>query len=262
MALAWAVALVSALVATLAADGAQASDCEFEKTIDLTLDLSDSEELSIAVAAGDLEVTGHADRDEARILGKVCASEQEWLDETRILTESGREASIAVETPGMEDGWTFFGNRYLYVDLEIDVPTAVALDIRDSSGDVTVVGTGPVNLRDSSGDIDLEDVDGGAVLKDSSGDIKLRRITGDVTVRQDSSGDIYGQDIQGSVLVEHDSSGDIRFEEVQGDYVVERDSSGDIVARTVGGAFRVLDDGSGDVSYSEVSGEVEVPEES
>jgi DUF4097 and DUF4098 domain-containing protein YvlB len=253
--------LAVALAAPLAAGTLQASNCEFQKTIDLTLDLAGSEQLTIAAVAGDLEVTGRADLDEARIHGKVCASEEQWLEDTGIVTEGGREASIAVETPEVENGWSFFNTRYLYVDLEIDVPTAVALDIRDSSGDLTVRGTGPVNIRDSSGDIELEDVDGSAVLKDSSGDIKLRHIAGDVTVRQDSSGDIYGRDIQGSVLVEHDSSGDIRFEEVLGDYVVERDSSGDIVAETVGGAFRVLNDGSGDVSYTAVSGEVEVPEE-
>jgi hypothetical protein len=262
MALAWAVALVSALVATVASGGVQAWDCKFEKTIELTMNLSGSEELSIAAKAGDLKVTGHADRSEAHILGKVCASKAEWLDETRVLTEGGRQASIAVETPAMENGWTFFSSRYLYVDLEIDVPAAVALDIQDSSGDVTVRGTGPVNLNDSSGDIILEDVNGRVVLKDSSGDIELHRVAGDVTVRQDSSGDIYGSDISGSVLVEHDSSGDIRFEGLQGDYVVERDSSGDIVAKTVSGAFRVVNDGSGDVSYTDVSGEVEVPEDS
>jgi DUF4097 and DUF4098 domain-containing protein YvlB len=270
MALAWAVALVSALVATVASGGVQAaewaSDCKFEKTIELTLNLSGSEELSIAAKAGDLEVTGNADLSEARIVGKVCASNEEWLDETRVLTEGGRKASITVETPAMEDGWTLFNSRYVYVDLEIIVPTAdvmdLALDIQDSSGDVTVRGTGPVNLRDSSGDITLEDVSGGVMLKDSSGDIDLRRVVGDVTVRQDSSGDIYGRDIRGSVLIEQDSSGDVRFEDVQGDYVVERDSSGDIEAKTVSGAFRVLSDGSGDVSYSDVSGEVEVPEDS
>jgi len=262
MALAWAVALVAALVATLASGGVQASDCKFEKTIELTLNLSGSEELSIAARAGDLEVTGQADLSEARIHGKVCASKEEWLDEIQVLTEGGHQASITVETPSMENGWTFLGSRYLYVDLEIDVPTAVALNIQDSSGDVTVRGTGQVNLRDSSGDITLEDVNGEVVLRDSSGDIDLRRVVGDVTVRQDSSGDIRGRDIQGRVLIEHDSSGDIRFENVQGDYVVERDSSGDIVAKTVSGAFRVLNDGSGDVSHTDVSGEVEVPKDS
>jgi len=107
MALAWAVALISALVATVASGGVQASDCKFEKIIELTLNLSGSEELSIAARAGDLEITGHADRGEARIRGKVCASNAEWLDETRVLTEGGRQASIAVETPPLKAAGPF-----------------------------------------------------------------------------------------------------------------------------------------------------------
>ena len=249
------------LAGVLASGSAMAWDCKYEKDVQATLDLSGSELLIVAAAAGDLEIRGQAGATEARIRGKLCASEEEWLDESELVTEGGREASISVALAEREDSWTFFGSSYLYLDLEIEVPEGLPLDISDSSGDVEVRGTGPISIRDSSGDIELTDVGGSAVLKDSSGDIELRHIAGDVTVRQDSSGDIYGEDIQGSVLIEHDSSGDIRFQDVGGDYVVERDSSGDIVARTVGGDFRVLRDGSGDVSFTGVTGEVEVPDE-
>ncbi|HSM12189.1 MAG TPA: hypothetical protein VK827_11580 [Lysobacter sp.] len=245
--------------ALLLAGSAQAWDCKYEKAIDLSLDLAGTELLSVAAAAGDLNVTGNEAATAARVRGKLCVSEEEWLSETEVHTEGGRKASVAVSLP-QTGGWGFVADRYAYLDLEIEVPTGLALDIRDSSGDVEVRGTGPVTLQDSSGDIELEDVEGGAVLKDSSGDIELQRIVGDVTVRQDSSGDIYGKDIEGSVLIEHDSSGDIRFEQVSGDYVVQHDSSGDIVAKTIGGDFRVLRDGSGEVRHSDVAGEVEVPE--
>lgn len=246
------------LLTILVAGGAHAWDCAYEKDIDITLDLAGSELLSVAAAAGDLTITGQAGTTAARVRGKLCVSEEEWLNEAEVHTESGRKASIAVSLPGT-GGWGFVFDRYAYVDLDIEVPADLALDIRDSSGDVTVRGTGPVAIQDSSGDLELEDVAGGAVLKDSSGDIELRRIGGDVTVRQDSSGDIHGRDIRGSVLIEHDSSGEIRFEAVSGDYVVEQDSSGDIVADTVGADFRVLRDGSGEVRHAAVSGEVEVP---
>lgn len=246
------------LLTILVAGGAHAWDCAYEKDIDITLDLAGSELLSVAAAAGDLTITGQAGTTAARVRGKLCVSEEEWLNEAEVHAASGRKASIAVSLPGT-GGWGFVFDRYAYVDLDIEVPADLALDIRDSSGDVTVRGTGPVAIQDSSGDLELEDVAGGAVLKDSSGDIELRRIGGDVTVRQDSSGDIHGRDIRGSVLIEHDSSGEIRFEAVSGDYVVEQDSSGDIVADTVGGDFRVLRDGSGEVRHAAVSGEVEVP---
>lgn len=246
-------------LALLAAGSAQAWDCKFGKDIDLTLDLAGSEQLSVLAAAGDLAMTGQAGSSEARVRGKVCVSEEEWLDESGVVTEGGPNASIAVTLPDSDTGWSLMGSRYAWVDLDITVPAGLALDIRDSSGDVEVNGTGPVTLQDSSGDIEISDVGGSTVLKDSSGDIKLWRIDGDVTVRQDSSGDIVGHEIQGSVLIEHDSSGDIRFEEVSGDFAVEHDSSGDIVADTVGGDFRVRQDGSGAVRHTDVSGQVEVP---
>lgn len=245
--------------AFLLAGNVQAWSCKHERDIDVSLDLSDSEKLTILAGAGDLEISGKANTDSARIRGKICASEPEWLDETRVITEGGREAEISVSMPDTDNGWSLTGNRYAYIDLYIDVPDHMTLDVSDSSGDLEIGGTASVTIRDSSGDIELEDIAGEVVLNDSSGDIDLLDISGNVTVRQDSSGDMYGRDILGSVLIERDSSGDIRFQDVRDDFVVERDSSGDIVGRSIGGDFRVLSDGSGDISPSNVSGEIDIP---
>ena len=246
------------IVAALAAGSAQAWDCKYERDLDLTLDVSDAERLTVRAAAGDLDVNGRSGLTEARIRGKVCASEEEWLEEARIDTEGGRSAEIAVTLPD-SSGWSLMGSRYVYVDLEIDVPEDLTLDIRDSSGDIEIAGTGPLEVSDSSGDIDIEKIRGGVTLEDSSGDIELLDIAGDVTVTRDSSGSIYGRGIQGSVLVERDSSGGIEFRDVRGDFVVERDSSGDIVADTMGGDFRVESDGSGDIESRNVTGKVDIP---
>jgi hypothetical protein len=248
------------LLAALAAGSVQAWDCAYEKDLDVTLDLDGSERLSILARAGDLRVTGHSGTNQARARGKLCVSEEEWLEQAGLLTEGGREASITVELPD-SSGWNLMGNRYAYMDLEVDVPVGIALDVRDSSGDIEIDGTGAVAVKDSSGDIDIGNVTGDVLLEDSSGDIDLVSIAGNVTVRQDSSGDIDGRRIEGAVLVEKDSSGDIRFREVRDDFVVERDSSGDIVADTIGGDFRVLKDGSGEVRSSEVSGKVDIPDQ-
>jgi hypothetical protein len=248
------------LLAVLAAGSAEAWDCKYEKDLDVRLNLAGSEQLSVVAAAGDLRITGQAGTSEAWARGKVCASEEEWLEEAGIVTEGGRNASITVSLPDTDNGWSLMGNRYVYMDLEIEVPDGIALDIRDSSGDVDVKGTGSVVIKDSSGDIELEGVRGDVVLEDSSGDIDLAAIAGNVTVERDSSGDIYGRDIQGSVLIEQDSSGEIRFRDVRDDFVVERDSSGDIVADTVGGDFRVLRDGSGDIRSENVTGAVQTPD--
>ena len=125
------------LLTILVAGGAHAWDCAYEKDIDITLDLAGSELLSVAAAAGDLTITGQAGTTAARVRGKLCVSEEEWLNEAEVHAESGRKASIAVSLPGT-GGWGFVFDRYAYVDLDIEVPADLALDIRDSSGDVTV----------------------------------------------------------------------------------------------------------------------------
>lgn len=250
------------LIALMAVGNVQAWSCKHERDIDLTLDLDDSERVAVIAAAGDLEITGRPDTDQAVVRGKVCASEAEWMDEANVIIEGGRHAEIAVTMPDTDSGWSLTGNRYVYIDLYIEVPDHIPLEVSDSSGDMEIRGTASVSVRDSSGDIEIEDVKGDVVLNDSSGDIDLMHITGNVQVRQDSSGDIRGRDILGSVVVERDSSGDIRFQDVRDDFIVERDSSGDIVARSVGGDFRVLRDGSGDISSRNVSGAVEIPDKS
>lgn len=251
------------LMAALAAGSVQAWNpgCEYERELDITLSVAGSERLAITAAAGDLEVTGHAGTSEARVRGKLCSSEEEWLDQAKIQAEGGREASIIVTLPDTAKGWNWLGSRYVYMDLEITVPAGLALEIRDSSGDMKIKGTGAVAVQDSSGDVDIEETSGDVTLDDSSGDIDLLAIGGNVTVRRDSSGDIEGRRIEGEVRVEKDSSGDIRFENVAGDLVVERDSSGDIVADSIGGDFRVLQDGSGEIRSSGVTGRVEIPDQ-
>ena len=248
-------------LALLVTTNLQAWNCAHEKEITESLDLGNSQLLSILAAAGDLEVIGKSGTNQATATGRVRASKAEWLDEAAIVTQSGNQASFAVSLPDVAGGWNIVGNKYVYMDLVVEVPAEMALDIKDSSGDINVESTGSVTIRDSSGDIDLEDITGDIVLNDSSGDIDMLDIVGNVIVRQDSSGDIYGQDIEGSVLVERDSSGDIRFQDVRDDFIVERDSSGDIVARSIGGDFEVRRDGSGDINHRGVAGTVAIPKD-
>lgn len=237
-----------------------AADCEVERRIEKTLGLSDARSVSIIAAAGDLRVVGVEDLDEARIEGVVCASRQDWAEEADIAIRAGDEAEIAVNLPEVDWGVSWSGGRYVYMDVEIEVPAEIAVYIRDSSGDMHVSGTADLDITDSSGTIEVTDIHGALSLKDSSGDIEIERVDGDVVVEHDSSGDIDGRVIGGSVLVKKDSSGDIRFREVRSNYTVERDSSGDIVADTVGGDFRVLKDGSGRIRATNVEGAVETPE--
>lgn len=249
------------LLALLLPLSLQADDCKFSTEIDQTLDLSDSEELAVLAAAGDLRIRGVSGTNEARIRGKLCASKERWLTDSGITTSGGKRAEVSVELNGEQSNWSLLGRNYLYLDLELEVPEHLALDIKDSSGDMDISGVGAVSVRDSSGDIEIEDATGPILVFDSSGDIELTDIQNDVTVESDSSGDIRGTDIEGAVLVVSDSSGDIKFRDVGTSFIVERDSSGDISANRIGGDFRVERDSSGEIDYRDVSGNVEIPDD-
>jgi len=234
--------------------------CEYEKEIDLTLDLSGSEVLAISAAAGDLEVRGIADSDEAVIHGRVCVSKQAWLDDADVETIAGKRAQINVNLPDSAGGWSLFGNNYASLDLEIELPQNIALEVKDSSGDATFRHIAAMQLQDSSGDIEIEDAAGPVSIKDSSGDIEIEHVRSTVSIR-DSSGDIEVDRVAGNFTVEADSSGDIRATNIDGTVLVKKDSSGDISVRTVGGDFRVLVDGSGSIRSHDVQGEIETPKD-
>ncbi len=257
----WAILLAALLIFQFSSK-AFGESCKHEKQIDMTLDLSSSELLSIYAMAGDLDVIGVPGVSAAAISGRACASKQEWLDASFVETEAGNQASISVALPNISGGWSLTGNSYAWIDLRIEVPEDLALAIRDSSGDAFLKNVGEVQIADSSGDIEVEDARSQVNVRDSSGDIDIDQAFGDVIIESDSSGDIFVENIKGSVRVVQDSSGDIEARAVTGDVIVERDSSGDISVRDVGGDFQVLKDGSGRISSNDVSGEVKIPNKS
>jgi DUF4097 and DUF4098 domain-containing protein YvlB len=254
----WALVLTGLLLYQFSSN-ATADWCKFEKDINLTLDLATSETLAIKAGAGELDVVGVPGSKQAVITGKVCASKEAWLEESGVSTSSGKHAEISVDLPNTDGGWTSWGNNYVSLDLRVEVPENLTLEIKDSSGDVFLKNIASVQVFDSSGDIEIEDARGHVSINDSSGDIDIDTSEGDITIESDSSGDINASDISGSVLVVQDSSGDIDVSRVSDNVIVESDSSGDISASDVGGDFRVLKDGSGGISSHDVMGEIQVP---
>ena len=238
---------------------AEAGGCKYEKKINLTLDLSNSESLAINALAGDLEINGVENSKEAIIKGHVCVSKEAWLEASGIETHAGKNARIDVVLPEQDSGWSFSMNQHKYLDLKISVPSDIALEVRDSSGDVSMEHVGPVDIKDSSGGIDIEYSAGPVIVRDSSGEIEIVHVKGDVIIESDSSGSIEIDDVQGNAIVKKDSSGEIVFDRITGDAIGEQDSSGSISAHDVGGDFRVERDGSGSINSSNIKGEIDIP---
>lgn len=268
--------LIFAALSLSAAFAAQAwdDDCEFTAQRKVELDAAAVKQLAIEAGAGDLDIRGDATVTKIVAEGRACADSQEALDQIQLVSREGATPTIAAEIPESQ-GWLFSG--YAYLDVKVRVPTNIALDVRDSSGDIAIDNVASVDLTDSSGDVNIRDVAGQVSIDDSSGDLDVQRV-GAVTVRHDSSGDLSLDSVKGDATVENDSSGDIRitrvdgnaevrsdssggieFDQIKGKAEVGNDSSGEIVADNIGGDFVVRSDGSGGIRHSHVTGQVDIP---
>lgn len=234
--------------------------CEYNKDIERVLDLGGVRELVIEAGAGELEISGDRKLSQVIVRGRVCVSQESWLEQSGLDVDVVSRYEIRTILPELEDDWSVAGRRYAYLDLELEVPANLSLVIIDGAGDIEIDSVMGVTVSDSAGDLLIEDSVGPVVIQDSSGDIELDDIFGDVTIQTDASGDIHGDDIVGSVRIVEDSSGEIRFSDVGEDFIVERDTEGDISANGVIGDFRVLLDKEGKVSAKDVGGELQIPD--
>lgn len=243
-----AIALLLVPAAALAQDR-----CEVRREVERQLDASALQGILVDAGAGDLEVVG-ADVDGIRARGVLCASDEELAADARLVLERRQDAAwIQADLPSTR--W----RDYARMDLTVEMPRALAADIRDSSGGIVVRGIRAVRIEDSSGGIDVADIAGAVVIDDGSGEILVERVGG-VEI-DDGSGEIDVVDVQGSVLITEDGSGSIDIRDVTGDVRIDDDGSGSIEVARIGGDFTVGDDGSGSVRYRDVQGRVSVPPE-
>jgi hypothetical protein len=215
---------------------------EFSKTVQLALANDSLDQLNIDAGAGDLKITGKAGQSEITVIAKVFGEKLSDDDYVLSLEKAGDKALLIAQ---FNDN-TYNNER---IDLEISMPSSLALLVDDSSGDISIesVSNG-LTLNDRSGDIELSNIAGLVRIEDRSGDVVGKDLRGDVIIN-DRSGEIYLKDVVGDVNID-DSSGDIRATNISGVVTVE-DGSGDI---NINGAadFRLINAGSGDVSLQNI----------
>lgn len=249
------------------------ADCDVRASRSAEVDASGVRKVIVDVGAGDLRITGTPNTTAVRVKGEACAESSRALEATQL--EVRREGDTVHVIAVMPEKDSYIRNATL--DLRIDLPSSVAVEVDDSSGDIEiskVAGarvddssgdqsvhdiTGDVTIDDSSGDVDVKSIRGAVVVRDSSGDVKVVDIVGNVTIPSDSSGSLSLRRISGDVLIEADSSGDISIEDVNRSVRIDRDSSGDIRVSDVGSDFTVLKDGAGGISHRNVLGKVSLP---
>lgn len=234
--------------------GAWGTQCRFSVQREASIDAAGAERVEIMARGGDLRVRP-AGAARVRASGQACASHEKYLPDTQLhARRQGNVVQVVVQVPEDMKG---FGMHYATLDLAVEVPAGLPVQITDTSGDATIENVNLVRLTDSSGDLLLRNVPGDVEISDSSGDIRVEHSAGLLKIT-DSSGDIVVHGAR-DVVIPSDSSGGIEIRSVSGSVRVENDSSGDIVIADVGRDVEVLADSSGDVQVSNARGQVTVP---
>ncbi|MGI2098145.1 DUF4097 family beta strand repeat-containing protein [Shewanella glacialipiscicola] len=230
---------------------------------ELTLDSQDLQSLIAETGAGSLEIIGVEGLTQIKLVADIYSNK----DSTVILTLEKKANKAKLKANFEQSG---FNHDSPYIDLKLQVPANLALDIddgsgailiskmtadinvKDGSGKLTINGGNHVSIEDGSGDIEVSQINGNLTIDDGSGDIEVRQHNGNLTIK-DGSGAIKVTDVSGNITID-DGSGDIEVANVQSAVTIT-DGSGDInVFNTKG--LTILAAGSGDVKFNKIDGPV------
>jgi hypothetical protein len=218
--------------------------------------------IKVSAGAGFLHINGRSGTTQVQVTGVARASSRQILDQIRLVAErQGDVVMIKMVVPEETSSfWNLFrGNFYQALDLTIEVPAGLPLDVSDGSGETTIKGTGPVTIVDGSGDLELSGIGGKVNITDGSGNIIIRGVDGDVYV-DDGSGNIDANNVTGNFTIGDDGSGTVDIMGVGGTMRINQKGSGPVNVSRVGGDFVVDSKGSGSISYDTVKGAVTIPE--
>lgn len=236
---------------------------DYESPRNATVDARGARSVRIEASAGILRVEGHPNIPEVRVKGVARSHRRNSLDDIRLVAERrGDVVFIKAELPSdVRNGFRLFDGswRNMALDLVIEVPTNLPLDVDDGSGEAKFLNTGALELEDGSGEIEIRGAHGDVRVSDGSGEIVIDGVEGSVTI-SDGSGEINARNITGNLVITEDGSGNIDVSGVGGLLRIEDDGSGNIDVDRVAGDFVVDNDGSGRIRYDGVRGSVRIPE--
>lgn len=217
---------------------------------ELTLDSQDLQELVAETGAGSLEIIGVEGLTQIKLVADIY-SNKDSNDDSKVILTLEKKANKAMLKADFESHANF-SNYSPYIDLKLQVPAGLALDIDDGSGAILINKmTADIKVKDGSGELVIH---GGnnVSIDDGSGAIEVSQVNGNLAII-DGSGGIQVNDIKGSITID-DGSGEIEVANVQSTVTIN-DGSGDInVVNTKG--LTILSAGSGDISFDKIDGPV------
>ncbi len=186
-----------------------------------TIDAAGAPRLVVAVGSGDVTITG---TDGDRIAG-TAARHWSYVEPKLEVAEKDDAVHVSV-------GCTWYTSGFCSADIELSVPEGTVVDLRSSSGDLTVAGLrAGATLSADSGRVSATDVVGDVSAESDSGNLRLTGVTGNVIAHADS-GRIEVTDTAARQVEARSSSGDIRIQLTDDPQSVDaRTSSGSIAIR-------------------------------
>lgn len=228
------------VMAMFAASFAHAAWKDYTEVRELELDADGIATLDIDAGAGSIDIQGVEGLDRIVVTATIVIADSDEDDarktiekKMKLSLEPRADSALLVAdfSDGILGGWTD-----AKIDLEIEMPRGLALNIDDGSGSIDIKDiAAEVVIDDGSGSIDVSNV-AGIVIDDGSGSIDVNGAAGDVSIT-DGSGSISVRSVVGSVTID-DGSGSIKVNDVEKDLVI-------------------VDDGSGGQDFSDIRGAIE-----
>jgi hypothetical protein len=206
---------------------------------------------------GFLHVEGRAGATEIRADGKACAAIEHLL--VGIVFSASRSGSqVTIEAHIPKEGDSFFASAPR-LDFTVTVPAGIAVDVADTSGELTIRDTGNTNVAVANDEVNIRDVKGNVTVRARSGAIDIDGVRGGVHIPANPSGVIKIARVGGSVTIDDHGSGSIDVRNVKRNLVISVDGSGVVAVSDIGGDFTLGSKASGSVDYKRVTGRVTVP---
>lgn len=244
----------------LAPTFAQANQCRFQAPRDAALDLTGIHTVVIELGQHTLHLSGNAAAP-SQIRGRACASSQDDLPSTQLTQRrDGDRLILTAENPSSNGNFfSLFGaSHYAWLDLNIDVPPNIAVELNLGSGDATIENVAQLDASVGSGDLKVKTVQGHFQAQVGSGDITAYDV-GETRIPSVGSGDVAINRVRGNLAIGSIGSGSTDLRAVGGNVDVKTIGSGDLRVNGVARDLHVASVGSGDVTHQAVAGKVDVP---
>src|SRR5690349_14734784 len=147
----------------------------YDEARNATVNASGATLVRVDARAGLLRITGRGDIGEVRVRGTARASSKRLLDDIKLeAVRNGNEVVVRAIMPDDDNRCCGWNDYEELLDLVIEVPATVPLDVNDTSGDMTIEGVwAKTRIEDSSGNIRVRDTRGDLWISDSSGGIDI-----------------------------------------------------------------------------------------